>query len=64
MKIKTNIVFNKIFLHILEFRLALVQLAVTANKAQNILRAKEKIKEAVSKGARVVVLPVSELIDT
>lgn len=40
------------------FRLALVQLAVTANKAQNLIRAREKIKEAVAGGAQVVALPV------
>ncbi|XP_020893144.1 omega-amidase NIT2 [Exaiptasia diaphana] len=39
------------------FRLALVQLAVSANKAQNLIRAKEKVKEAVAKGAQVVALP-------
>lgn len=41
-----------------EFRIALIQLAVTANKAQNLLRAKDKIKEAVSNGAKIVALPV------
>lgn len=40
-----------------KFRIALIQLAVTANKAQNLLRAKDKIKEAVSNGARIVALP-------
>lgn len=40
------------------FRIALVQLAVTSNKAQNLLRAKDKIKEAVSNGAKIVALPV------
>ncbi|KAM7442927.1 Carbon-nitrogen hydrolase [Porites harrisoni] len=39
------------------FRIALIQLAVSSNKAQNVLRAKEKIKEAVSNGAKVVALP-------
>jgi len=43
---------------ILAFRIALVQLAVTSNKAQNLSRAKEKIKEAVSNGAKIVALPV------
>jgi hypothetical protein len=42
------------------FRIGLVQLAVTANKAQNLLRAKEKIKEAVAKGAKIVALPVRQ----
>ena len=41
-----------------EFRIALVQLAVTSNKAQNLLRAKDKIKEAASNGAKIVALPV------
>ena len=40
------------------FRIALVQLAVTANKAQNLSRARDKIKEAVSSGAKLVALPV------
>lgn len=40
------------------FRIGLVQLAVTANKAQNLLRAKDKIKEAVAQGAKIVALPV------
>lgn len=41
-----------------EFRIALVQLAVTSNKAQNLLRAKDKIKEAASNGAKIIALPV------
>ena len=39
------------------FRLALVQLAVTASKADNLSRATKLIKEAASKGAKVVALP-------
>jgi len=39
------------------FRIALVQLAVSSNKAQNLLRARDKIKEAVSNGAKIVALP-------
>ena len=39
------------------FRLALVQLAVTASKADNLSRAAKLIKEAASKGAKVVALP-------
>jgi len=42
------------------FRIALVQLAVSSNKAQNLLRARDKIKEAVSNGAKIVALPVSK----
>ncbi|XP_015756588.1 PREDICTED: omega-amidase NIT2-like [Acropora digitifera] len=39
------------------FRIALIQLAVSSNKAQNLVRAKDNIKEAVSKGAKIVALP-------
>ena len=42
-----------------EFKLALVQLAVCADKTSNIVRACQKVREAVSHGAEVVVLPVS-----
>ncbi|EDO30709.1 predicted protein [Nematostella vectensis] len=42
---------------ILVFRIGLVQLAVTANKLQNLQRAREKIKEAVAAGAKIVALP-------
>ena len=31
---------------------------MTSNKAQNLQRAKDKIKEAVSEGAKIVALPV------
>lgn len=48
----------KFYFLISEFRIALVQLAVTSNKAQNLLRAKDKIKEAASNGAKIVALPV------
>ena len=41
-----------------QFRLALVQLAVGANKAANLQRASQKIKEAARNGAKVVALPV------
>ncbi|XP_001622809.3 omega-amidase NIT2 isoform X1 [Nematostella vectensis] len=41
----------------LVFRIGLVQLAVTANKLQNLQRAREKIKEAVAAGAKIVALP-------
>ena len=40
------------------FRLALVQLAVGADKATNLQRASQKIKEAARNGAKVVALPV------
>ena len=40
------------------FRLALVQLAVGADKAANLQRASQKIKEAARNGAKVVALPV------
>jgi len=39
------------------FRLGLVQLAVSSNKAANVQRACEKVREAASKGAKVVSLP-------
>ncbi|KAI9168293.1 Omega-amidase nit3 [Blastocladiella emersonii ATCC 22665] len=39
------------------FKLALVQLAVTANKAHNLERARAKVLEAAALGAKVVVLP-------
>ncbi|XP_053382426.1 omega-amidase NIT2-like [Mercenaria mercenaria] len=39
------------------FRLALVQLAVTASKSDNLARAARLIKEAASKGANIVALP-------
>jgi omega-amidase len=39
------------------FRFALVQLAVTANKSDNLARAAKLIREAASKGAKVVALP-------
>ena len=55
---KVNNVFNCAFS---AFRIALIQLAVSSNKAQNLVRAKDKIKEAVSKGAKIVALPVSML---
>ena len=40
------------------FRVALVQMAVGANKANNLRRACQMVKEAVRNGAGVVVLPV------
>ncbi|KAG9306362.1 hypothetical protein G9A89_018245 [Geosiphon pyriformis] len=39
------------------FKIACIQLAVTANKSQNLQRAKCKILEAAQHGAKVVVLP-------
>ena len=39
------------------FRLALVQLAVTASKSENLLRAAKLIKEAAANGAKIVALP-------
>ena len=41
------------------FRVALVQLAVGADKATNLSRATEKVREASKNGANVVALPVS-----
>ena len=39
-------------------RLALIQLAVGKNKATNLCRAAEKVREASQNGANIVVLPV------
>lgn len=41
------------------FRIALIQLAVSSIKAHNLLRARDKIKETVSRGAKIVALLVS-----
>jgi omega-amidase len=41
----------------LPFRLALVQLAVSAQKAQNIANARKRVLEAAQNGAQVVCLP-------
>ena len=40
-----------------KFRLALIQLSVGANKSENLVRASNKIAEAVEKGANIVSLP-------
>ncbi len=40
------------------FKLALVQMAVGADKAANVRRACQMVKEAVQNGAGMVVLPV------
>ncbi|XP_040063448.1 omega-amidase NIT2 [Ixodes scapularis] len=40
-----------------KFRLALLQLAVTANKTENLQRASKLIREAASAGAKVLCLP-------
>jgi len=47
-----------------EFRLALVQLAVTANKADNVRRATELIANASKQGAQLISLPVSVHLTT
>lgn len=39
------------------FRLGLVQLAVSSNKAANLIRAAEKVAEAAKSGAQIVALP-------
>ena len=41
-----------------KFRVALVQLAVGSDKATNLSRAAEKVREASQKGANIVALPV------
>jgi len=48
-------------LRLLEFRLALIQLAVTANKADNVRRATDLIANASKQGAQLVSLPVSSV---
>ena len=40
-----------------KFKLALIQLSVGSNKAENLARAVSKISEAVKEGADVVSLP-------
>ena len=42
------------------FKLALIQLSVGANKSDNLIRAANKISEAVEKGANIVSLPGSK----
>lgn len=44
------------------FKLALIQLAVTSNKQTNWRRAAEMIEKAVGLGAKLVCLPVSDMI--
>jgi len=44
----------------LDFRLALIQLHVSAVKSENLQRACGLVREASAKGAKVVVLPVSK----
>ena len=39
------------------FKLALIQLSVGSNKADNLARAVSKISEAVERGANIVSLP-------
>ena len=46
------------------FKLACIQLAVTADKSANLLKAKSKILEASRNGAKVIVLPVSIILNT
>ncbi len=41
-----------------EFRLALIQLAVGANKTENLARAAKLVADAANAGAKVVSLPV------
>lgn len=42
----------------LSFKLALVQLSVSANKEENLENARQLVLEAARNGANVVVLPV------
>jgi len=54
-----SVMVNVCCLSLLEFRLALIQLAVTANKADNVHRATELIANASKQGAQLISLPVS-----
>jgi ribosomal protein RSM22 (predicted rRNA methylase) len=45
-----------------KFKFAAIQPFVTDNKEQNLLKARELIKEAAEHGARVIALPVYNLI--
>lgn len=42
-----------------QFKIALCQLSVTADKERNIAHARRAIEDAAEKGARLVLLPVS-----
>ena len=42
------------------FKLALIQLAVGSDKATNLSRAAEKVREAAQNGSKIVALPVSD----
>ena len=45
-----------------KFRLGMVQMAVGADKAANLVRAASLVKEAAGNGAKVVALPVCEVV--
>ena len=58
----SNVIFynsHVFLLFLLEFRLALIQLAVGSNKSENLSRATKLISEAAKQGAKIVSLPVS-----
>lgn len=42
------------------FKLGLIQLAVGSDKATNLSRAAEKVREAARNGSKIVALPVSD----
>jgi omega-amidase len=42
----------------MQFKVALCQLAVTSDKDHNIAHAREKIESAADHGAKLIVLPV------
>ena len=48
---------NFLFFYPIGFKLALIQLGVTASKPDNLQRASKLIKEAAEKGAKVISLP-------
>ena len=51
--------FYQFFFWVVALLLALVQLKVSANKAENLTRAKALVTKAAENGAKVVSLPVS-----
>ncbi len=52
-------IFLILFSGLRKFRLALVQLAVSADKAANITRAEGMVRKAAQSGAKIVSLPVN-----
>ena len=55
----SNTVLTVFSLIMIGFRFSMIQLLVGKDKASNLLRAGKLIREAASKGAQVIALPVS-----